>query len=406
MKLKQKLSIFLFVFAMTFCMPLAMPQAYECQAQVTKKDIKSYTNQPYKIINNNIPAFTETEKQNTTAFETYSDLDSLGRCGVAYANICKELMPTSPREDIFIIHPSGWRSGMKWERCHLIGFQLAGENANEKNLITGTHYFNESGMLPFENLVADYVRKTDHHVLYRVTPVYLSKNLVASGVQMEAYSVEDNGKGICFNVFVYNVKPGYKIDYLAGCVTKGNKRISQYIINGTYTKTFDAATVKKKKQSFKIGCKAPGKITYGISSGSQKIFVSRNGKITVKKGTKPGTYKVKVLIYAKGTDFYKPKKIRKTIKVIVQRASDSGDHTSPTPAPSYTPSQPSVSPTDPNTNVTPSTTRYILNTNTKKFHYPDCRGVSQMNEWNKLPSSASREDIIAQGYSPCGICKP
>lgn len=254
--------------------------------------------------------------------------------------------------------------------------------------------------------MADYVRKTDHHVLYRVTPVYLSKNLVASGVQMEAYSVEDNGKGICFNVFVYNVKPGYKIDYLAGGVTKGNKRISQYIINGTYTKTFDAATVKKKKQSFKIGCKAPGKITYGISSGSQKIFVSRNGKITVKKGTKPGTYKVKVLIYAKGTDFYKPKKIRKTIKVIVQRASDSGDHTSPTPAPSYTPSQPSVSPTDPNTNVTPSTTRYILNTNTKKFHYPDCRGVSQMNEWNKLPSSASREDIIAQGYSPCGICKP
>ena len=165
MKLKQKLSIFLFVFAMTFCMPLAMPQAYECQAQVTKKDIQSYTNQPYKIINNNIPAFTETEKQNTTAFETYSNLDSLGRCGVAYANICKELMPTSPREDIFIIHPSGWRSGMKWERCHLIGFQLAGENANEKNLITGTHYFNESGMLPFENLVADYVRKTDHHVL-------------------------------------------------------------------------------------------------------------------------------------------------------------------------------------------------------------------------------------------------
>lgn len=150
MKLKQKLSIFLFVFAMTFCMPLAMPQAYECQAQVTKKDIKSYTNQPYKIINNNIPAFTETEKQNTTAFETYSDLDSLGRCGVAYANICKELMPTSPREDIFIIHPSGWRSGMKWERCHLIGFQLAGENANEKNLITGTHYFNESGMLPLK----------------------------------------------------------------------------------------------------------------------------------------------------------------------------------------------------------------------------------------------------------------
>ncbi|MBU5428924.1 hypothetical protein KQI22_02420 [Kineothrix sp. MSJ-39] len=190
---------------------------------------------------------------------------------------------------------------------------------------------------------------------------------------MEAYSVEDNGKGICFNVFVYNVKPGYKIDYLAGGVTKGNKRISQYIIDGTYTKTFDAAKVKKKNQSFKIGCKAPGKITYGISSGSQKISISRNGKVTVEKGT----------------DFYKPKKIRKTIKVIVHKASDSGDHTTPAPAPSNTPSQPSVSPTDPNTNVTPSTPRYILNTNTKKFHYPDCR-----------------EEIIAQGYSPCGICKP
>lgn len=175
-------------------------------------------------INQNIPYFTEEEKQCTQAFERYSELDELGRCGVAYANICTELMPTEERGAIGQVKPSGWQlkkydcidGNYLYNRCHLIGYQLAGENANEKNLITGTRYFNVSGMLPFENQVSDYVKETDNHVLYRVTPLYHGDDLVAFGVEMEAYSVEDEGEGICFHVFVYNCQPGIEIDYATG----------------------------------------------------------------------------------------------------------------------------------------------------------------------------------------------
>ena len=170
----------------------------------------------------NVPQFDEDE-YTTEAFETYSELDALGRCGVAYANICQELMPTEERGQIGSVKPSGWHTvkyngivdgNYLYNRCHLIGFQLAGENANKKNLITGTRYLNVTGMLPFENEVADYVQETDHHVLYRVTPVFEGANLVASGVQMEAASVEDDT--IRFNVFVYNIQPGITIDYSTG----------------------------------------------------------------------------------------------------------------------------------------------------------------------------------------------
>lgn len=180
---------------------------------------------PFVAINNNEPNFDDSDKT-TEAFETYSDLDSLGRCGVAYANICQEIMPTQKRGDISSIKPSGWINkkydtslvdgAYLYNRCHLIGHQLAGEDANEKNLITGTRYFNVDGMLPFENMVADYVKETNNHVLYRVTPVYDGDNLVAKGVQMEAYSVEDDGEGVKFNVFVYNVQPGIEINYATG----------------------------------------------------------------------------------------------------------------------------------------------------------------------------------------------
>ena len=172
-------------------------------------------------INNNIPYFTE-EEHTTESFERYSKKDNLKRCGVAYANICKEIMPTEKREDISEIEPTGWiqkeyDGEYLYNRCHLIGYQLAGENANELNLITGTRYFNVSGMLPFENRVANYIDENpNNHVLYRVTPIFEGNNLVATGVQMEAYSVEDNGKGVCFNVFVYNVQPGINIDYATG----------------------------------------------------------------------------------------------------------------------------------------------------------------------------------------------
>lgn len=160
----------------------------------------------------------------TTAFENYSDLDSLGRCGVAYANICKDIMPTEERGKIGMIKPSGWhtvkydviKDRYLYNRCHLIGYQLAGENANPKNLITGTRYLNVEGMLPFENLVADYVNNTGNHVLYRVTPMFSGSNLVANGVLIEAKSVEDNGGGILFNVYCYNVQPGVGINYENG----------------------------------------------------------------------------------------------------------------------------------------------------------------------------------------------
>ena len=185
--------------------------------------VPAYSGTPYVALNNNVPFFTD-EEITDTAFELYSDLDSLGRCGVAYANICKEIMPTEERGNIGSIKPSGWHT-IKYDcvdgkylynRCHLIGFQLAGENANEKNLITGTRYLNVEGMLPFENMVDDYVDETGNHVLYRVTPVFEGDNLLASGVILEAKSVEDNGAGILFNVYCYNVQPGIDIDYASG----------------------------------------------------------------------------------------------------------------------------------------------------------------------------------------------
>ena len=187
------------------------------------ENLPDYNGNSYVIVNDNNPYFKE-EEYTTDSFEKYSELDSLGRCGVAYANISKELMPTEKRGSIGSIKPSGWHT-VKYDhidgkylynRCHLIGYQLTGENANEKNLITCTRSMNTKGMLQFENMVTKYIKDTGNHVLYRVTPVFEGNNLVATGVEMEAYSVEDNGKGIKFNVFVYNIEDGIIIDYKTG----------------------------------------------------------------------------------------------------------------------------------------------------------------------------------------------
>lgn len=186
--------------------------------------IPDYRGTPYIEVNHDIPFFSEEEKKNRDAFENYSDLDELGRCGVAYANICEEITPIEERESsLSSVTPSGWCQNQydgKWllNRCHLIGYQLAGENANEKNLISGTRYFNVDGMLPFENTVADYIYDNPfYHVLYRVTPIYKNEgDLMASGVLIEAWSVEDNGYGCQFCVYVYNVQPGIEIDYATG----------------------------------------------------------------------------------------------------------------------------------------------------------------------------------------------
>lgn len=190
---------------------------------ITLESIPEYSGSPFVEVNGNQPNFLESDKT-TEPYEWYSELDSLGRCGVAYANICKEIMPTEERGAIGQIKPTGWHT-IKYDcvdgkylynRCHLIAYQLTAENANELNLITGTRYMNVTGMLPFENKIADYIKETHNHVLYRATPIFEGDNLLASGVQIEALSVEDDGNGICFNVYVFNVQPGVVINYATG----------------------------------------------------------------------------------------------------------------------------------------------------------------------------------------------
>lgn len=288
-------------------------------------DVPAYSGEPYTAVNNNEPYFTS-DNLTTEAFENYSELDALGRCGVAYANVCLETMPTEKRGSISEVKPTGWHS-VKYDnvdgkslynRCHLIGYQLTAENANQQNLITGTRYLNVDGMLPFENMVADYVKETDNHVLYRVTPIFTGDNLVADGVLMEGYSVEDEGDGICFCVYAYNVQPGITIDYATG----------------------DSWLSSEKGNS-------------DSSSGG-------NSAVSQSAADKSGT----------------------------QQATVQTESVKETSAPVST------------------GTEYILNTNTKKFHYPSCSSVKQMKASNKKEYTGSRDDLIAQGYDPCKKCNP
>ena len=200
-------------------MPLQAPET----PSYALEEVPAYSGEPYVVLNGNIPDFPEADRT-ANSFESYSPLDELGRCGTAYANVGEDLMPTEERGSIGQVKPTGWHTvrydcvdgKYLYNRCHLIGYQLTGENANEENLITGTRYLNVEGMLPFEDQVAEYVEETGCHVLYRVTPVYQGDNLLASGVVMEAESVEDDGAGVRFCVYVYNVQPGVEIDYATG----------------------------------------------------------------------------------------------------------------------------------------------------------------------------------------------
>lgn len=298
-KKRKSIALFIALLAMIFTVACgdidALSQATQqtsSSSVITIESIPEYSGEPYIVLNNNKPDFDE-EYFTTESFETYSDLDSLGRCGVAFANVGKDIMPTEERGSISQVKPTAWHS-VKYDcvdgkhlynRCHLIGFQLTGENANEKNLITGTRYLNVVGMLPFENMVADYVKETNNHVLYRVTPVFEGDNLLAKGVQIEAESVEDNGEDILFNVFCYNNQPGIVLDYKTG----------------------------ESKQAT-----------------------------------------------AEDDDF----------------------------------------------SVNDDTVKYILNTNSKKFHELDCSSVSTMKKDSKQEFVGTRKQLEAQGYTPCGICKP
>ena len=235
-------------------------------------NIPDYDGKAYVELNGNVPEFSESDKTSSESFEEYGKLDSLGRCTYAVSCIGKDLMPTEKRGSIGSVKPSGWHISKYdfvdgkylYNRCHLIGYQLTAENANERNLITGTRYLNIEGMLPFENDVADYIEITNNHVYYKVTPIFEGNNLVANGVQMQAYSVEDNGQGISFNVYCYNVQPGVAIDYATGdnqavtssSVTSTSSDVADkktYIVN-TKTKKFhnpDCDGVKKMSSSNK-----------------------------------------------------------------------------------------------------------------------------------------------------------
>ncbi len=234
---------------------------------VSVSDIPEFDGEPYVIINNNIPNFSDSDMV-TESYEYYSPLDKLGRCGVVMACVGTDIMPTEERGAIGQIKPTGWHlvkydcvdGKYLYNRCHLIGYQLTGENANRQNLITGTRYLNVEGMLPFENTINDYVEETENHVIYRVTPIFEGDNLLASGVQLEAKSVEDNGKGVCFNVYVYNSQPGVSINYKTGESGLRGEEISEsdntsepinttYVLN-TNTKKFhksECTSVKDMK---------------------------------------------------------------------------------------------------------------------------------------------------------------
>lgn len=290
-----------------FRMPDFEKGAVQTESYDTVSDVPEYSGEPYVEINDNQPDFTE-EELTTVSYEEYSKLDSLGRCGEAEACIGEDLMPEGERESISEVIPSGWENneydvvdgGYLYNRCHLIGYQLTGENANEENLITGTRYMNTEGMLPFENMVAEYVQETEYHVMYRVTPVFEGEDLVASGVHMEAESVEDDGEGISFNVYVYNVQPEITIDYSTGENWESPRSAS----------SADEETAGARENS----------------------------------------------------------------------ANESGEND--------------------------EEQTYILNTNTHKFHKPDCSGVKDMKEKNREEYTGIREELIEEGYEPCGRCRP
>ena len=252
--------------------------AYSEESYDSAVEVPEYEGEPYVILDGNEPAFTEDE-MTTTVYEQYSPLDSYGRCQTAEACVGEELMPDEKRGDISSVKPTGWQSvryenvegGSLYNRCHLIAYQLSGENANEENLITGTRYMNTEGMLPFENLVAEYVHETDNHVMYRVTPIYSGDDLVASGVQMEAKSVEDDGAGVTFNVYVYNVQPYVVINYETGESYQTEELATP---EGEWAPGTEAEVTDKNVSNSSTTSKSTKKETYILNRNTKKFHKS------------------------------------------------------------------------------------------------------------------------------------
>ena len=278
----------IFCFFINACAPMEelgyLKQSETVKTSFSISDIPEYSGEPYVVINENQPNFAE-EDMTSESFETYSELDALGRCQVAYANVGQDLMPTEKRGNISQVKPTGWHT-VKYDivegkhlynRCHLIGYQLTAENANERNLVTGTRYMNVDGMLPFENIVADYVKETNSHVLYRVTPIFEGNDLVVKGVQMEGYSVEDKGESVCFNVFVYNVQPGVSIDYATG----DSKLDSSD--NNSETKAEEAQIEIRGNSKSKI-YHCPGQAAYEEMADSKNLVIFHSEKEAIDAG--------------------------------------------------------------------------------------------------------------------------
>lgn len=260
----------------------------DSESYVTVDDVPAYSGEPYVEVNDNQPEFTE-EELTTVSYEDYSELDELGRCQSAEACIGQDLMPTETRESISSVKPTGWKNksydtvdgGYVYNRCHLIGFQLTGENANEENLITGTRYMNVEGMLPFEDEVAAYIKETDNHVMYRVTPAFEGDDLIASGVQMQAESVEDDGAGISFNVYVYNVQPYVVIDYRTGENWEGDEIAEP---EGKWADGTEAEPSDTKEQMYILN-KNTKKFHKPECSGAKKIKAKNKGEYTGSRQT-------------------------------------------------------------------------------------------------------------------------
>lgn len=276
------LTCMMVLFTMSACFEEEIPIQVKHIEKVSVDEIPAYADVPYVIVNDNQPTFGK-EDITYESFEYYSETDELGRCSVAFANIGKDIMPTEKRGSIGQVKPTGWQVAKYdnvdgkylYNRCHLIGYQLTGENANERNLITGTRYMNVEGMLPFENMVADYVKETNNHVLYRVILLFNEEDAVALGVQMEAYSVEDNGGGICFNVFVYNVQPGIIIDYATGN--------SHAINNNTNLEINDDEVEVRANRRSKI-YHMPGQRAYEDMEHSNNLIIFHNEKEAIEAG--------------------------------------------------------------------------------------------------------------------------
>ena len=266
----------------------AEEKGLDSESYVTVDDVPAYSGEPYVEVNDNQPEFTE-EELTTVSYEDYSELDELGRCQTAEACIGQDLMPTEARESISSVKPTGWKNksydtvdgGYVYNRCHLIGYQLTGENANEENLITGTRYMNVEGMLPFEDEVAAYIKETDNHVMYRVTPVFERDDLIASGVQMQAESVEDDGAGISFNVYVYNVQPYVVIDYKTGENWEGDEIAEP---EGKWADGTEAEPSDTKEQMYILN-KNTKKFHKPECSGAKKIKAKNKDEYTGSRQT-------------------------------------------------------------------------------------------------------------------------